>query len=96
MEQTLFRLLLTTKLKAQQNHCHGLLKNGLKALPNRCEQSKNGLKYHPNQLNIRLKTLSPTLLPQQKEEALSNLPIIGHVREIFMGLPSGEGFMEWT
>ena len=43
MEQTLFRLLLTTKLKAQQAHCH---KNtGLKA--NR--------DHHPNQLNNGLK-----------------------------------------
>ena len=44
MEQTLFRLLLTTKLKAQRDRCHGQSKTKLKAQPNRCGQSNIGLK----------------------------------------------------
>ena len=43
MEQTLFRLLLTTKLKAQQAHCH---KN---------TDQKANQDHHPNQSNIEPK-----------------------------------------
>ena len=43
MEQTLFRLLLTTKLKAQQAHCH---KN---------TEQKANRDHHPNQSNIEPK-----------------------------------------
>ena len=43
MEQTLFRLLLTTKLKVQQDHCH---KN---------TEQKANQDHHPNQLNNGLK-----------------------------------------
>ena len=43
MEQTLFRLLLTTKLKAQQAHCH---KN---------TEQKANRDHHPNQSDIEPK-----------------------------------------
>ena len=43
MEQTLFRLLLTTKLKAQQAHCH---KN---------TEQKANQDHHPNQSDIEPK-----------------------------------------
>ena len=78
MEQTLFRLLLTTKLKAQQAHCH---KNtGLKAQRDpHPYQSKNGLKaqrdHHPYQSKNGLKAQrdhSPGQRPGNTCESIMN------------------------